>query len=79
MWLTSRNRENPQNWTPEPIDLKVLMNSQGPALNDDVSASSSSSVELGGLLSEAKIIGRSQMLSSDEVHTDTHTHLSIYY
>lgn len=48
--------------------LKVLVPSQGPALNDEVSASSSSSVEL----SEAKITGRPQMLSSDEVHTHTH-------
>lgn len=51
--------------------LKVLVPSQGPALNDEVSASSSSSVEL----SEAKITGRPQMLSSDEVHTHTHAHI----
>lgn len=48
--------------------------SQGPALNDDLSASSSSSVEISGLLSEAKMSGRSQtlVLSSDEVHMQTH-------
>ncbi|XP_063755082.1 neurabin-1 isoform X2 [Eleginops maclovinus] len=42
----------------------------GPALNDDLSAgSSSSSVEISGLLSEAKMSGRSHtlMLSSDEI------------
>ncbi|XP_033980946.1 neurabin-1 isoform X3 [Trematomus bernacchii] len=41
---------------------------KGPALNDDLSASSSSSVEISGLLSEAKMSGRSHtlMLSSDE-------------
>ncbi|KAM9340088.1 neurabin-1 [Symphorus nematophorus] len=40
----------------------------GPTLNDDLSASSSSSVEISGLLSEAKMSGRSHtlMLSSDE-------------
>lgn len=50
------------------------MRSQGPALSEEVSASSSSSVEL----SEAKITGRSQMLSSDEVHTHTHTHTRFF-
>uniref|UniRef100_A0A8C5HTM6 Neurabin-1 n=1 Tax=Gouania willdenowi TaxID=441366 RepID=A0A8C5HTM6_GOUWI len=40
---------------------------QGPNLNDDVSASSSSSVEISGLLSEAKMSGRTHALSSDEV------------
>ncbi|KAK1880203.1 Neurabin-1 [Dissostichus eleginoides] len=43
---------------------------EGPALNDDLSASSSSSsVEISGLLSEAKMSGRSHtlMLSSDEI------------
>ncbi|XP_070777605.1 neurabin-1 [Enoplosus armatus] len=40
----------------------------GPTLNDDLSASSSSSVEISGLLSEAKMSGRSHtlVLSSDE-------------
>lgn len=48
----------------------VLLISQGPTLNDDLSASSSSSVEVSGLQSEAKMSGRSQtlVLSSDEVH-----------
>uniref|UniRef100_A0A673AR62 Neurabin-1 n=1 Tax=Sphaeramia orbicularis TaxID=375764 RepID=A0A673AR62_9TELE len=41
----------------------------GPTLNDDLSASSSSSVEISGLLSEAKMSGRSHTLalSSDEI------------
>ncbi|XP_049459249.1 neurabin-1 isoform X2 [Epinephelus fuscoguttatus] len=41
----------------------------GPTLNDDLSASSSSSVEISGLLSEAKMSGRSHtlVLSSDEI------------
>nr|XP_046272695.1 neurabin-1 isoform X3 [Scatophagus argus] len=41
----------------------------GPILNDDLSASSSSSVEISGLLSEAKMSGHSQTLalSSDEI------------
>ncbi|XP_056255940.1 neurabin-1 isoform X2 [Seriola aureovittata] len=40
-----------------------------PTLNDDLSASSSSSVEISGLLSEAKMSGRSHtlVLSSDEI------------
>lgn len=50
------------------------MNPQGPALSDEVSASSGSSVELGG----AKTAGRSQMLSSDEVHTHSHTHTGYF-
>ncbi|XP_068432076.1 neurabin-1 isoform X2 [Clinocottus analis] len=42
---------------------------KGPSLSDDLSASSSSSVEISGLLSEAKMSGRSHslMLSSDEI------------
>ncbi|XP_044028711.1 neurabin-1 isoform X2 [Siniperca chuatsi] len=41
----------------------------GPTLNDDLSASSSSSVEISGMLSEAKMSGRSHtlVLSSDEI------------
>ncbi|KAM4631020.1 neurabin-1 [Polymixia lowei] len=40
----------------------------GPAMNDDLSASSTSSVEISGLLTEAKMSGRSHtlVLSSDE-------------
>lgn len=49
--------------------ISVLLISQGPTLNDDLSASSSSSVEISGLLSEAKMSGRSHalVLSSDEI------------
>ncbi|XP_034748174.1 neurabin-1 isoform X9 [Etheostoma cragini] len=41
----------------------------GPTLNDDLSTSSSSSVEISGLMSEAKMSGRSHtlVLSSDEI------------
>ncbi|XP_028316903.1 neurabin-1 isoform X4 [Gouania willdenowi] len=49
--------------SPEKIKAKA---NQGPNLNDDVSASSSSSVEISGLLSEAKMSGRTHALSSDE-------------
>lgn len=51
--------------------ISVLLISQGPTLNDDLSASSSSSVEISGLMSEAKMSGHSHslMLSSDEVHS----------
>lgn len=49
--------------------MSVSLISQGPTLNDDLSASSSSSVEISGLLSEAKMSGRAHtlVLSSDEV------------
>uniref|UniRef100_A0A8C4GVS7 Neurabin-1 n=1 Tax=Dicentrarchus labrax TaxID=13489 RepID=A0A8C4GVS7_DICLA len=49
--------------------ISVLLISQGPTLNDDLSASSSSSVEISGLMSEAKMSGRSHtlVLSSDEI------------
>uniref|UniRef100_A0A671U2P4 Neurabin-1 n=1 Tax=Sparus aurata TaxID=8175 RepID=A0A671U2P4_SPAAU len=49
--------------------ISVLLISQGPTLNDDLSASSSSSAEISGLLNEEKTSGRSQTLplSSDEI------------
>lgn len=47
----------------------VLLICQGPTVNEDLSASSSSSVEISGLQSEAKTSGHSHsvVLSSDEV------------
>ncbi|XP_028453726.1 neurabin-1 isoform X1 [Perca flavescens] len=53
--------------SPEKLKVKVH---EGPTLNDDLSASSSSSsVEISGLMSEAKMSGRSHtlVLSSDEI------------
>ncbi|XP_029918875.1 neurabin-1 isoform X2 [Myripristis murdjan] len=51
--------------SPEKLKAKVH---KGPSLNDDLSASSTSSVEISGLLTEAKMSGRSHtlVLSSDE-------------
>ncbi|XP_070702925.1 neurabin-1 isoform X2 [Pempheris klunzingeri] len=50
-------------------DSPEKLKAKGPTLNDDLSASSSSSVEISGLLSEAKMSGRSHnlVLSSDEI------------
>ncbi|XP_034748171.1 neurabin-1 isoform X6 [Etheostoma cragini] len=52
--------------SPEKLKAKVH---EGPTLNDDLSTSSSSSVEISGLMSEAKMSGRSHtlVLSSDEI------------
>ncbi|XP_068567160.1 neurabin-1 isoform X1 [Cebidichthys violaceus] len=49
-------------------DSPEKLKAKAPTLNDDLSASSSSSVEISGLLSEAKMSGRSHtlVLSSDE-------------
>ncbi|TNN72165.1 Neurabin-1 [Liparis tanakae] len=49
--------------------MRGLLISQGPSLSEDLSASSSSSVEISGMLSEAKMSGRSHTLalSSDEI------------
>ncbi|XP_029298712.1 neurabin-1 isoform X2 [Cottoperca gobio] len=54
---------------PSPEDSPEKLKPKGPALSDDLSASSSSSVEISGLLSEAKMSGRSHTLalSSDEI------------
>lgn len=52
--------------------ISMLLISQGPTLNNDLSASSSSSsVEISGLMTEAKKSGHSHnlVLSSDEVHS----------
>lgn len=53
--------------------MSVLLISQGPSLSEDLSGSSSSSVEISGMLSEAKMSGRSHTLalSSDEVRIAT--------
>ncbi|XP_075961633.1 neurabin-1 [Anarhichas minor] len=50
-------------------DSPEKLKAKAPTLNDDLSASSSSSVEISGLLSEAKMSGRSHtlVLSSDEI------------
>ena len=61
--------------------MSVLLISQGPTLNDDLSASSSSSsAEISGLLNEEKTSGRSQTLalSSDEVRKQKIFICSIY-
>ncbi|XP_032391657.1 neurabin-1 isoform X8 [Etheostoma spectabile] len=49
-------------------DSPEKLKAKGPTLNDDLSTSSSSSVEISGLMSEAKMSGRSHklVLSSDE-------------
>ncbi|XP_044190768.1 neurabin-1 isoform X1 [Thunnus albacares] len=63
-------RASPGNSSTEPSaeDSPENLKAKGPALNDDLSASSNSSVEISGLLSEAKMSGRSHTLalSSDE-------------
>uniref|UniRef100_A0A3P8TQI3 Neurabin-1 n=1 Tax=Amphiprion percula TaxID=161767 RepID=A0A3P8TQI3_AMPPE len=63
-------RASPGNSSTEPSaeDSPQKLKAKGPTLNDDMSASSSSSVEISGLLSEAKTSGRSHtlVLSSDE-------------
>ncbi|XP_026155870.1 neurabin-1 isoform X3 [Mastacembelus armatus] len=63
-------RASPGNSSTEPSadDSSEKHKAKGPTLNDDLSASSSSSVEISGLLSEAKMSGGSHslMLSSDE-------------
>ncbi|XP_034748172.1 neurabin-1 isoform X7 [Etheostoma cragini] len=50
-------------------DSPEKLKAKGPTLNDDLSTSSSSSVEISGLMSEAKMSGRSHtlVLSSDEI------------
>ncbi|XP_040909875.1 neurabin-1 isoform X2 [Toxotes jaculatrix] len=64
-------RASPGNSSTEPSaeDSPEKLKAKGPTLNDDLSASSSSSVEISGLLSEAKMSGRSHtlVLSSDEI------------
>ncbi|CAN9503869.1 unnamed protein product [Ophioblennius macclurei] len=64
-------RASPGNSSIEPSaeESAEKLKAKGPTLNDDLSASSSSSVEISGLLSEAKLSGRSHtpMLSSDEI------------
>lgn len=68
---TKDPRASPGNSSTEPSaeDSPEKLKTKGPTLNDELSASSSSSVEISGLLSEAKMSGRSQnlMLSSDEI------------
>ncbi|KAM3595747.1 uncharacterized protein V6R79_002189 [Siganus canaliculatus] len=68
---TKDPRASPGNSSTEPSaeDSPEKLKTQAPTLNDELSASSSSSVEVSGLLSEAKMSGRSQnlMLSSDEI------------
>ncbi|XP_076005972.1 neurabin-1 isoform X2 [Genypterus blacodes] len=63
-------RASPGNSSTEPSveDSPEKLKVKGPTVSDDLSASSSSSVEISGLLSEAKVSGRSPalMLSSDE-------------
>ncbi|XP_030002674.1 neurabin-1 isoform X2 [Sphaeramia orbicularis] len=63
-------RASPGNSSTDPSaeDSPEKLKAKGPTLNDDLSASSSSSVEISGLLSEAKMSGRSHTLalSSDE-------------
>ncbi|XP_034560026.1 neurabin-1 [Notolabrus celidotus] len=63
-------RASPGNSSTEPSaeDSPLKLKAKGPALNDDLSAGSSSSVEISGL-SEAKMSGRSHtlVLSSDEI------------
>ncbi|XP_051810985.1 neurabin-1 isoform X3 [Acanthochromis polyacanthus] len=63
-------RASPGNSSTEPSaeDSPQKLKAKGPTLNDDMSASSSSSVEISGLLGEAKTSGRSHtlVLSSDE-------------
>ncbi|XP_039977193.1 neurabin-1 isoform X2 [Xiphias gladius] len=64
-------RASPGNSSTEPSaeDSPEKVKAKGPTLNDDLSASSSSSVEISGLLSEAKMSGHSHtlVLSSDEI------------
>nr|XP_020469794.1 neurabin-1 isoform X2 [Monopterus albus] len=64
-------RASPVNGSTEPSaeDSPDKLRTKGATLNDDLSASSSSSVEISGLLSEATMSGRSHtlMLSSDEI------------
>ncbi|KAK5911386.1 hypothetical protein CgunFtcFv8_005565 [Champsocephalus gunnari] len=64
----NRQATDPGSTEPSAEDSPEKLTAKGPALNDDLSASSSSSVEISGLLSEAKMSGRSHtlMLSSDE-------------
>ncbi|XP_071356256.1 neurabin-1 isoform X2 [Trachinotus anak] len=59
---------DPGSTEPPAEDSPEKLKAEGPALNDDLSASSSSSVEISGLLGEAKMSGRSHtlVLSSDE-------------
>ncbi|KAJ4928573.1 hypothetical protein JOQ06_016364 [Pogonophryne albipinna] len=65
----NRQATDPGSTEPSAEDSPEKLTAKGPALNDDLSASSSSSVEISGLLSEAKMSGRSHtlMLSSDEI------------
>ncbi|XP_068189860.1 neurabin-1 isoform X2 [Antennarius striatus] len=67
---TKDPRASPGNSATEPSaeDSLEKLKTKGPTLSDDQSASSSSSVEISGLLSEAKMSGRLQapVLSSDE-------------
>ncbi|XP_034097037.1 neurabin-1 isoform X2 [Gymnodraco acuticeps] len=65
----NRQATDPGSTEPSAEDSPGKLTAKGPALNDDLSASSSSSVEISGLLSEAKMSGRSHtlMLSSDEI------------
>eukprot|EP00064_Thunnus_orientalis_P002102 superscaffoldBa00000146_g2109 len=60
---------DPGSTEPSAEDSPENLKAKGPALNDDLSASSNSSVEISGLLSEAKMSGRSHTLalSSDEI------------
>ncbi|XP_042362278.1 neurabin-1 isoform X2 [Plectropomus leopardus] len=63
-----RQALDPGSTEPSAEDSPEKLRAKGPTLNDDLSASSSSSVEISGLLSEAKTSGRSHILalSSDE-------------
>ncbi|KAF3833746.1 hypothetical protein F7725_024950 [Dissostichus mawsoni] len=65
----NRQATDPGSTEPSAEGSPEKLTAKGPALNDDLSASSSSSVEISGLLSEAKMSGRSHtlMLSSDEI------------
>ncbi|KAF0024711.1 hypothetical protein F2P81_023513 [Scophthalmus maximus] len=64
-------RASPGNSSMEPSaeDSPEKLKAKGPTSNDDLSASSSSSVEISSLLGEAKMSGRSHtlVLSSDEI------------
>ncbi|XP_035537422.1 neurabin-1 [Morone saxatilis] len=64
-----RQALDPDSTEPSAEDSLEQLKAKGPTLNDDLSASSSSSVEISGLLSEAKMSGRSHtlVLSSDEI------------
>ncbi|XP_071403421.1 neurabin-1-like, partial [Centroberyx affinis] len=63
-----RQALDPGSTEPSVEDSPEKLKAKGPALNDDLSASSTSSVEISGLLTEAKMSGRSHtlVLSSDE-------------